>query len=221
MKKATHSPLSEVKEFWEAWPADKPKPFRTVVKAMHEAGLTISVSTLQRWVDCNWTTGHIDARTKAARAERAKKKPAESSEKLSKKTVEHERKVSRLDSILAEEAEMKAERERLLSDMKLDSDLAALAMRESLIAQIILARQITRRAAVLMDVAPEVAADLMKVLKGPAASTTIVIPPNEAPSTQSGNGDGARVVDGKVIAKSESQMAIESFKNRRMQGIAA
>ena len=208
-RKAT---MAEAKSAWDAF--EGKRSIRKVVDALAEQGLKVTVSTLQRWKDADWLTTNADKRARAAQTAR------KTGEKISAKTEDMEGKLTRLEIIEREEREMKAERERLMHVDMLDSELARLAMRESLVAQIVLARQITRRAAIIAEIAPEIAAKLMDVLKQPAASTTIIIPPNEV--QQGINGDDAKVVNGRTLPqKSESQLAIEAFRNRRSQEVAA
>lgn len=202
--------IAECKKAWEEFPVkfpDRKHSGQNVVKQMQSEGFAIAQSTFARWRSNGWHPDKPNAKT--------------SSENLSKDTPKHEQKLTRLDVIEMEEALMKAEREKLLAEVTLDSELARQALRESLVAQIVLARQIVRRASVLVEIAPEVAAKLLLALKEPLASTTIIIPPNEAPASAPGNGDGAKVVDGKVIEKSVTQMAIERFKQRQTEGVAA
>lgn len=209
--------MADAKIIWDSLP-EKGRSIRKGVEAIKAQGLTCAISTLGRWIDSGWTTGNMTKRGHDASKDRATRRKDAPSATISSNIANHEGKVTRLDVIMAEEAEMKAERERLLLETS-DSELARTAMRESLAAQIVLARQITRRAAVLVEVDPETAAKLLHVLKAPSSSTTIVIPPNEAPP-QAPNGDNARVVDGRVLVeKSPSQLAIEQFRARR--GVAA
>jgi hypothetical protein len=219
-RKAT---MVEAKQAWDDFPENE-RSIRKVVAAMKQNGLSCHPSTLQRWKDADWLTGHMQRRSRNEQTKRAKsetKKADKASAKVSETLAAQEGKLTRLEIIEAEEAEMKLEREKLLSDSVLDSDLARIAMRESLIAQIVIARQITRRASVLLETQPEIAAKLIDALKAPAASTTIVIPPADRPEPN-GNGDDARVVNGRVLPeKSASQLAIESFKNRRSHEVAA
>jgi hypothetical protein len=224
-KKLPRATMAQAKAAWEAYPDSEsdPRSFRKVIKVLEGQGLGCAISTLQRWKDSGWVIGNMQRANKDEIAKRKGERAAQLSGKVSEKTAEHEAKAStRLEVIAAEELAMKAERERLIAETVLDSDLARFAMRESLIAQIILARQIIRRAAVLVEVAPEIAAKVFEVLKGPAASTTIVIPPNEQRSGE--DGDGAKVVEGRLVREpSPTQLAIESFRQRRRekQGVAA
>jgi len=223
--------MVQAKAIWDALPPGT--SIRKGAEAIEAQGLTCAVSTLGRWIDSAWTTSQMQTQQRRAQASRARPKTGPrpetqankaetASAKVSKATEAQEGKLTRLDVIMAEEAAMKAERERLLQEKVLDSELARTAMRESLIAQIVLARQITRRAAVLVEIDPETAAKLLHVLKQPAASTTVIVPKDEQPdAAPPTNGDNAKVVEGKVIEKSHTQLAIENFRNRRAQGVAA
>jgi hypothetical protein len=237
LRKAT---MAEAKAAWDAFEG-KPS-IRKVVDAMAEKGLKASTANLQRWKKADWITSNLQKISQAKRQEQKSKpktvkpvkrvqspkqstaplnakKADEASEQVSSATEELESKLTRLEIIEYEEAEMKAERERLLADDMSDSELARTAMRESLVAQIVLARQITRRAAIIAEIAPGIAAKLIEKLKAPAASTTIILNPKDE---QGQNGDDAKVVDGRVLPqKSESQMAIEAFKARRNHEVAA
>jgi len=83
------------------------------------------------------------------------------------------------------------------------------AVRQSLIAQILLARHIARHAESIVTGAPDKAAKIVEALKGPWASATIIIPPNDS------RADDAKAVDGRVLPeKSTTALAIEAFKAR-------
>jgi hypothetical protein len=57
--------------------------------------------------------------------------------------------------------------------------------------------------------APDKAAKIVEALKGPWASATIIIPPNDS------RADDAKVVDGRVLhEKSATELAIEAFQAR-------
>jgi hypothetical protein len=61
----------------------------------------------------------------------------------------------------------------------------------------------------------EKAAKIIEALKGPWASATIIIPPNDS------RADDAKVVNGRVLPeKSATQIAIEAFKARNRNGAA-
>lgn len=216
-RKAT---MAEAKAAWDAHPNPS---LRGVVKAMEESGFTITISKLQRWCKAGF----------AAKAKKPRRTPnqripdpaavaasaKEASVDVAKATKEMEGKaLTRLEVIEREEQAMADERARLLDDKINLSQLAETAKRECLIASIVLARQITRRAPVLVEICPDIAAKALDVLVEATRTTTIVIP--DAPEAP-GNGDGARVVDGTVIAKSETAIALENFKNRRRAGVAA
>lgn len=208
LKRATPD---QAKAAWEAHPAPS---VRTVCEALREIGLSCAVATLQRWHKAGWvlkTNGRRKDHAKAAA--KAQEAVAKGVDRQDDKTL------TRLEMFAAEEATMK-DRAEALGEIEQDSELARQAMRTSLIAQIILSEQIIRRAAFLMEVAPDRAAKLIEALKGPAASTTIVIPPEQS-KQQGDNGDGAKVVDGRVIEQSPTAMAISSFKLRRKEGVAA
>jgi hypothetical protein len=83
------------------------------------------------------------------------------------------------------------------------------AVRQSLIAQILLARHVARHAESIATEAPDKAAKIIEALKGPWASATIIIPPNDS------RADDAKVVDGRVLhEKSATEIAIEEFQAR-------
>src|SRR6516162_9429031 len=83
------------------------------------------------------------------------------------------------------------------------------AVRQSLIAQILLARHVAKHAESIVTEVPDKAAKIVEALKGPWASATIIIPPNDS------RADDAKVVDGRVLPeKSVTQIAIEAFKAR-------
>ena len=83
------------------------------------------------------------------------------------------------------------------------------AVRQSLIAQVQLARHIAKHADSIVMGAPDKAAKILEALKGPWASATIIIPPNDS------RADDAKVVDGRVLhEKSATEIAIEEFQAR-------
>jgi hypothetical protein len=85
------------------------------------------------------------------------------------------------------------------------------AVRQSLIAQILLARHVAKHAESIVTEVPDKAAKIVEALKGPWASATIIIPPNDS------RADDAKVVDGRVLPeKSVTQIGIEAFKNRHL-----
>jgi hypothetical protein len=89
------------------------------------------------------------------------------------------------------------------------SHLAQEAVRQSLIAQILLARHIAKHAESIVMGAPDKAAKITEALKGPWASATIIIPPNDS------RADDAKVVNGRVLPeKSATALAIEEFEAR-------
>lgn len=205
-KRAT---IDQAKAAWEAHPDPS---IRTVCEVLGRNGLVCSIATIQRWHKTGWV---LKGKTRLAA------KISQEATAAVKASVERQddKTLTRLDIIQAEEAEMKA-RAVELEKVENDSELARKAMRKSLIAQIVLAEQIIRRAVFLVECAPKDASKILEALKGPAASTTIVIPPREVQQGQ--NGDGARVVNGHAIhEESPSQLAIAAFKQRQKQGFAA
>lgn len=225
MSERRNATMADAKAAWDAHPNPS---LRGVVKAMKEAGLSITISTLQRWCKAGFAA-KVKAPPKPSRRVTPKqRKPAavaasakEAAVDVANATKEMEGKaLTRLEVIEREEQAMADERVKLLDDKINLSQLAETAKRECLIASIVLARQITRRAPVLVEVCPDIAAKALDVLVEATRTTTIVIPDPPA-NEPSGNGDGARVVDGTVIAKSETAIALESFKNRRRAGVAA
>jgi len=207
MSEKRRATLAEAKAAWDAYP-ENDRSVRKVVKALADQGLDVAISTLQRWKDAGWAVGNIDAAAKAARA----------SAKVSEKIGEHEGKaMTRLEVIAMEEAAMKVRRAELLADGNQTSRLQETAKRELYAAQILLAEQISRRAAVIVEVQPEIAAKILAVLTEATSSTTIIVPPDEAAA----NGEGAKVIEGRVLEPSPTAQAIEAFKARRRQEIAA
>lgn len=203
-KKLPRATLAQAKAAWEAHPAPS---IRKVMDSLELAGLSCSLATMQRW-----RKAKFELKKRASRqttAEQARAKVNKGIEQIEEKAL------TRIEQLEAEESEMRNLRDTLLTNS--DSELARIAMRESLVAQILLSRQIQRRAVVIVELAPEKAPKMIEALKGPAASTTIVLPPGET----SGQGDDAKVVQGRVIEESPTQLAIAAFKARQKQGVAA
>jgi hypothetical protein len=212
-RKAT---IADAKAAWEAFPEGPDKSIRNVIDAMRKAGIECPVANMQRWKKKGWV---IKERPTKGRHRKAKIEDASAA--VSDGVKQHETKAqTRLEVIAAEEAAMKTRRAELMADSVQPSRLQEIANREILTAQILLAEQISRRAAVLVEVAPEIAAKMLAVLTEATRSTTIVIPPEQPASPA--NGDGAKVVDGRVLREpSPTQTAIELFKARQRQGVAA
>lgn len=206
-KKLERATIDQAKAAWEAHPDPS---LRSVAAVLREVGLDCKVANLQRWHKAGWILKG-KTRNEAKTSESAQAEVAMGVKKQDDATL------TRIEAIQAEEAAMKARAEELGKET-VDAELARQAMRTSLIAQIVLSEQIIRRAVFLVETKPEDVAKLIEKLKGPAASTTIVMP-TEQPAE---NGNGARVVNGRVIEKSPTQLAIESFEARMArEGIAA
>lgn len=214
MSEKPRATIDQAKAAWEAHPAPS---IRSVVAALEEAGLACNVATLQRWRKAGWVL-----KGKTVSAADAKKLQDKAAKAVADGVKEHGDKVlTRIEVITQEEALMKV-RAGELDKITEDSELARQAMRKSLIAQIVLSEQIIRRAALIAEVAPAAVPDIIEALRSPFASTTIVLPIQMPAQPAAGNGDGAKVVDGRVVREpSSSQLAIEAFKQRQRERVPA
>lgn len=224
----TRATMAQAQAAWEAHPQPT---LRNVMRAMDDAGLTINLATLQRWKKASFvpkedsrSRGNLNAprapmpRERKPKVKLTAEQSAAASVEVAKATKAAESKtLTRLEVIEQEEVAMAAERETLLKEPNL-TKLSDTAKRECLIASIALARQITRRAAVLVEICPEIAAKALDVLMEATRSTTIVLP--DAPDQSGQNGDGAKVVEGRAI-ESASAVALEQFRARRRTGVPA
>jgi flagellar hook-basal body complex protein FliE len=202
-KKLPRATIAQAKAAWEAVPSPS---LRTVSRAMREAGMECPTATLRRWKNAKWVL---------QKQKRGRKTTAEQARAKVKHAVEDVEEKALASSQNLEIAE--TEREAELNKVVLTSELSEMALRKSLIAQIILAEQVARYAAPIVALSPGKIGGIMDSLKGPAASTTIVLPPQES----SQNGDGAKVVNGRMIEESPTQLAITAFKQRQKQSVAA
>lgn len=205
-KKLPRATIDQAKAAWDAHPDPS---IRGVVDAMQATGLICAIATLQRWHTAKWKlkkkTHHV------AVAEQAKAAVSEGVKRQDDAVL------VRIAAMAAEEAALRARVEEL-GKIEQDSELARLTIRASMIAQIVLAEQVTRRAADLVERAPGKVGIIIEALKGPASSTTILMPSAQTPQT---GGDGARVVEGRVIEESATQLAITAFRSRQKHGVAA
>lgn len=212
MSEKPRATIDQAKAAWEA----HPKPtIRSVIAALDEAGLTCNLATLQRWRKAGWVR-------KGVTAADAKKLQDKASKAVAEGVGRHDKDVlTRIEVITQEEAAMKV-RAGDLDKITDDSELARQAMRKSLIAQIILSEQIIRRAALIAEVTPDTVPDIIEALRSPFASTTIVLPIQMPAQPGQPNGDGAKIVDGRIIKEpSTTQVAIESFKQRQRERVPA
>jgi nucleotide-binding universal stress UspA family protein len=205
--------VAEAKAAWEAHP--KPS-LNNVIDALHDAGFTgMSKSTLQRWHDKGWVEPQIEATrgAKNARKEAEKAEAAKIVEEVTEKTLAEMKK----------EAEAKgAEEVAFIKSLegKAMSEIAELATKESLIAQIVLARRIQTHANMLVGMAPKAAAQMVLALKEKSSNVTLVMP-NDVPMAPE---DGPRLVNGRVIEHMASdappsplQAAIREFKSKELK----
>lgn len=204
--------VAEAKAAWEAHP--KPS-LNNVIEALHAAGFTgMSKSTLQRWHDKGWPEQQAEAHVgaKNARKEAEKAAAAEVVKEVTEKT---------LAEIKAEAVKNAAEEAAFIKELegKAMSEIAELATKESLIAQIVLARRIQTHANMLVGMAPKAAAQMVLALKEKSSNVTLVMP-NDVPVAP----ESPRVVGGRVIehmasdaAPSPLQAAIREFKAKELK----
>jgi hypothetical protein len=204
--------VAEARAAWEAHP--KPS-LNNVLEALHDAGFTgISKSTLQRWQGSGWTEPSRESTTgaKSARRQAEKKEAAKIVEEVTQDLT---------DKMMAEAKARQAQEDALLTELKdkAMSEIAELATKESLIAQIMLARRIQQHANLLVGTTPKAAANLVLALKEKSSNVTLVMP-SDVPVAP----EGPRVVNGRVIehmaaeaAPTPLQMAIREFKSKELK----
>lgn len=205
--------VAEARAAWEAVP--KPS-LNKVIDALHDAGFTgISKSTLQRWHDKGWRelqTDQVKVGAKNARKEAEKAAAAEVVKEVTEKT---------LAEIKAEQKAAADEEAAFIRELegKAMTEIAELATKESLIAQIILSRRIQKHANLIVGTSPKAAANLMVSLKEKSSNVTLLMP-DDVPMAP----EAPRVVNGRVIehaandaAPSPLQMAIREFKSKELK----
>lgn len=194
--------IDQAKAAWEAHPDPS---IRTVVEALDAAGLACSVATLQRWKAAGWALKSKSKNTGATEA------VAEGIKRQDNRVL------TRQEAFEAYEKALDDLCGQLLAD-EMKPQLAERAVQERHVASILLAKAVQKRAAFIVEAhSPEKVAKLLEALQ---RSGTIS---NEIPiGAPDGNGDGARVIEGRALpAPSASQLAIEAFNARRRQGVAA
>lgn len=200
MSETRKATMAEARAYWDAYPKEG-RSIRSVVKAMAAKNLICSIANLQRWVKADWVLrSHIKKREESLH---------EATVKVVEQIAVHQERTSKLI------AELRGEMQKVLNDHPDDADLSRLAAREKMATQVVLARCIADNAATLVAERPGIAIGLFEVLNVPIA------PMGTAVSTGAGNGNDAKVIDGRVIEESPTTLAIRAFKQRERQGVAA
>lgn len=178
-------PMNIAREIWEAHPNPT---IRAVAKAIEEAGYSCSISTIQRWRKNGWAI--------APRAPGMRRAVYDKAVEVIVKTDQ-------------EVVDAAAE----LREIKDDNELGRLATRESLIAQILLSREVAKRAHLLAETSPAKVAAIIDALKGESHTMVVMVPPAPA------NGDDAKLVNGNTVEPSASatKLKILEFQKRRRQ----
>ncbi len=187
--------VAQAKAAWEAHP--KPS-LNNVTAALHAAGFTGMVkSTLQRWQKGGWVGQHKPG---------PRPEPPASAEDVAA-TKEATQKVTEDETATETKGVADADAERTKLAETALSVLAEMAARESLVAQIMMARQIQNRAEQLIKFTPKDAAKLIEALKKePASNVTVVMPSKPAE-----NGE-MRTVGGNVIEHDGGERPLNQFE---------
>jgi hypothetical protein len=163
-----------------AWETHAKPSLNNVLAVLHAAGFTgMSKSTLQRWQSRGWPEPKIPTREAAAAA----KEVAAAVAKEATQKVVDDAEAAELEATTLDEADARA-----MADTAL-AVLTETATRESLIAQILVARRIQRHADRLVKQSPKDAAKLIEALKGANSNVTVVVPgsADTEPRTVGGN----------------------------------
>jgi hypothetical protein len=198
MSEKRRATIEEAKAAWDAYPPTN-RSIRVVIKELEKQNLTCNVATLQRWRQTGFTL-----------KKQPKIKDPEAVHAAAQRVMEKIAGKHKADDELART--MRADQQSILAAYPNDAELARLAAREKLATQIVLARCISENAGAIALERPGVAIGLFEVLNTPIAPVVVAAQPG-------GNGDDARVVEGTVINKSESALAIERFLAK--EGVAA
>lgn len=205
--------VAEARAAWEAVPNPS---LNKVIDALHDTGFTgMSKSTLQRWQNAGWPElqdEQVKRGAKSARKEAEKVAAAELVKEVTEKT---------LAEIKAEQTKNADEEAAFIKELegKAMTEIAELATKESLIAQIVLARRIQTHANLIVGMAPKAAANLMTSLKEKSSNVTLLMP-DDVPVAP----EGPRVVNGRVIEHAANdamptplQLAIREFKSKELK----
>lgn len=191
-------PKATLAQAQAAWNAHPNPSIRNVAKALQDAGLTCSIASVQRWHAAGWTDRRRGPRSPEVMEERARKQ-----RRAKASTVAHDAVDAVMNLVQGDMVRVEA------LDRQDDAELVRQATRKELIARIIFSEELAKRAAFLVETSPAKVATIIEALKGAAANTTIVVPPADSP------GDDAKVVNGRSVEKSATQLAIERFQDRR------
>lgn len=205
--------IAEAKAVWDSTP-ERDRKYAKVARAIIALGFDgFSQSRLYRWHLAGWV--EIVAKPRPEPVPKPKSEPE--MVEIAKEGVEK-----------AKVAEQQVEVDNaaeLAEIAKLDmTALAETATRESLSAQIVLAREIKKRAAHLIKFAPEESARLIKALKDPSSNVTLVLPNDvpAAPRDVTGNGYGHVIEhDAREKPLTMTQQAILEFRNLKKVGAGA
>jgi len=193
--------IDQAKAAWEAHPAPT---IRDVVKALDGAGLSCSVATLQRWKAAGWVI-------------KGKTPKQDGTEAVAEGVKRQDNRVlTRQEKFEAYEGELDKLCNELLKD-EMKPELAERAVQERHVASILLAKAVQKRAAFIVEVhSPEKVAKLLEALQRAGTIS------NEIPIAAADAGDGAKVIEGRVLpGPSSTQLAIEAFQARRRTELAA
>lgn len=204
MSEKRRATIAEAKAAWDACP-EQDRSVRVVIKAMAEKNLVCAIATLQRWVKSNWTVNVRMRKTKDP------EKIYEATVKVVEQIAGYQEQTSKLI------AELRSEMQKVLADHPDDAQLARLAAREKMATQVVLARCIADNAATIVAERPGVAIGLFEILNVPITPMGTVVPLGNG----DGNGNDARIIEGRVIEESPTTTAIRAFKQRERQGVAA
>lgn len=206
-RKAT---MAEARAAWDAYPKQH-RSIRTVVKAMAKKDLICAIATLQRWVKADWVVRPHIKKTESLYEATVNVVEQIAAHNVVEQISAHQDQTSKLI------AELRSEMQKVLADHPDDAQLARLAAREKMATQVVLARCIANNAATIVAERPGVAIGLFEILNVPITPMGTVVPLGNG----DGNGNDARIIEGRVIEESPTTAAIRAFKQRERQGVAA
>lgn len=193
--------VAQAKAAWEAHAAPS---LNNVLDVLHAAGFTgMKKSTLQRWKAKGWVEPKPKGRPLS-------KEAVTTTKEVTQKAADDED-AAEIAAQTADEAEARKIAEGAVAV------LSEAALKESLIAQILLSKRIQRHADKLVRQSPKEAAKLIEALKSEAKNITVVIPskPEET---------GPRTVGGNVIehdagarAMTPLQRSIDEFRAQQLK----
>jgi hypothetical protein len=194
--------VAQAKAAYEAFPP--PRSVDKVLDALHKAGFTgMARSTLDRWKNKGWPEPKIRGRPPSEETVAATKEVAE-------KAADAEDAAE-----LAAQTEDEAEARKIAVGAV--AVLSEAALKESLVAQILLAKRIQRHADKLVRQSPKEAAKLIEALKSEAKNITVVMPSKPEESELRTVGGNVIEHDAGARPMTPLQRSIDEFRAQQLK----